>query len=648
MTRSLPATPQRSGARCRIALALATVFSMLGAVIPSAAAVAETNGTILEMQEPEWAHETVTDGAAVAWVEQDVSVEAGGMLRIRGTGWTDLSGSTGSTVAIKLGSGPLAQYSRSGEDVVSHPSAGGESTIWALLAPENPTGHAQVHPVDEAGNFDIAIDLPDDLVPGQEFTVRFQSGLFAIGDTQRTLSTAPLVVGGVPFIGGGEEELPTCVPSTAEPTVSVAETSMLGGVLSVTGTGWCHPGEASGGSRIAIKIDEGRYKHLTGDIHSNRTIWAIVDADHETGDWSAEIQLPDGTEATSSPAFEEGSHTLRLLTGSLKDDDASRTVRSEPFVVGEYSPGALPEPLDIDGGALIETNRNGISLEQRATPAPGRWLVTVPNAQKGDWVYIDVYVGSSSRAPFPRWSRLDAEKRAVLSLAGVELAQGDVKVTVQNGNRGQVGELLGWTEARVEAQKTGRPIVRPPAKAPAPITGARVSAASSSAPVAVPAPPVKRGSQLTKANAGRITSMIEGGVVTLTVADGEPNQWIYAYIYTGAQNRPIGWVQLDDRRQMRVDVSEMPDGNHKIALVGVDGKLIGWTSAAKGRVVAADLETGRSDGTPTQAEGPRALKASALGNVPNWLPDLMIGSGAVLLLGGAVAAALTIRNRRNA
>ena len=76
--------------------------------------------------------------------------------------------------------------------------------------------------------------------------------------------------------------------------------------------------------------------------------------------------------------------------------------------------------------------------------------------------------------------------------------------------------------------------------------------------------------------------------------------------------------------------------------------MIGWTSAAKGRVVAADLETGRSDGTPTQAEGPRALKASALGNVPNWLPDLMIGSGAVLLLGGAVAAALTIRNRRNA
>jgi hypothetical protein len=282
--------------------------------------------------------------------------------------------------------------------------------------------------------------------------------------------------------------------------------------------------------------------------------------------------------------------------------------------------------------------------------------VTVPNAEQGDWVYIDVYVGSSSRAPFPRWSRLDAEKRAVLSLAGVDLAQGEAKVTVQNGNQGRIGELLGWTTVTVAEPKTETPAVKPPPATqtvPSTITapvgsGVRYAPNASSIPATIPALPVKRGSQLNTSNAGKVTGVIAENIVTLNVADGTANQWVYAYIYTGVQNRPIGWVQLDENLQLKVDISELPDGNHKIALVGADGKMIGWTSAAKGEITAADLRQEKIDEAQAQAadaaaidEGPMVVDAMT------WLPNVLLGGGALLLLGGAVATALVLRSRRN-
>lgn len=249
--------------------------------------------------------------------------------------------------------------------------------------------------------------------------------------------------------------LPTCVPSTPEPTVSVAETASVGGTVQVSGTGWCHPAAASGGSRIAIKIDEGTFSHPTTAIHSNRTIWALVDADDTTGDWQIEMQFPDGTEATSLPAFTEGAHTLRLLTGSLIDGDAARSMRTEPFVVGEYSPGALPQPVDIDSGVLVSETRGGVTVEHIEMPSPGAWRVTVPGGNEGDWVFVNAYAGSSSRTPFPEWHRLDAELSVQLSLADTLLTPGELSLTVQSGDRGRVGELLGWAPITITAAPTG-------------------------------------------------------------------------------------------------------------------------------------------------------------------------------------------------
>ncbi|MFT3942789.1 MAG: hypothetical protein QM705_03050 [Ancrocorticia sp.] len=604
--------------------------------------------------------------AALIWAERDI--EPGGSARVSGTGWLKADGTSGSTIAIKLNyrlvNDQTGQYERAGSDIVKHPLNGSEdSTIWKIVE------------ASADGTFSTVVDLPENIVPGQKLALAVSSGVFAEGDMQRMIVTPSLVVDGVEW----EEppmEVIQCTPSVEKPTWEIQEQSKLGGKLKLSGKGWCHP--RSGGSTIAIKIDDGAYSHLTDDLNQNRTIWDIVYADDETGDWETEITLPDGTTSGplgSAPAFPEGEHSIRLLTGSLKEYDAIRTIgpstgQATHFVVGEYRPNALPTPLDIEGGALTEANKNGVTVTQQQAPAPGQWTVTVPGGKKGDWVYVDAYAGPSSRGYFPEWKQLDANGQVTLSLAGVTLAVGDLNVTVQNGNQGHVGELLGWAQVTIEKPKSQLPpvivpnvvpprVVTPPPPGAAPVVAAptvvtptaaptaRVAAAQSTAPATIPEQPVKRGSQLNTSNAGQVTGVIEGDVVTLTVADGEPNQWIYAYVYTGVQVRPIGWVQLDANKQMKVDISELPDGNHKIALVSVDGVLVGWTSAAKGKITAAQLQQEKTDEVLAQnAEQEAAVLPPVLTGMPTWMVNTLLAVGALLLIAAAAAAAMALRNRR--
>lgn len=238
---------------------------------------------------------------------------------------------------------------------------------------------------------------------------------------------------------------------------------------------------------------------------------------------------------------------------------------------------------------------------------------------------------------------------------------------MQSENQAHVGELLGWAQVTIEKPKSQLPpvtvpnvvpprVVTPPppgvaptVQTPTPTTApvARVAAAQSTAPATIPEQPVKRGSQLDASNAGQVTGLIEGDVVTLTVADGEPNQWIYAYIYTGVQVRPIGWVQLDADKQMKVDISELPDGNHKIALVSVDGTLVGWSSAAKGKITAAQLQQEKADEVFAQnAEEEAAILPPVLTGMPGWMVNTLLSGGALLLIAAAAMIAFALRNRR--
>ncbi len=621
---------------------------------------------------PAWAHETVRVGAATAWVEQGVAAGDGATLRVKGYGWTDAAGTTGSTIALKVNRGEGLQYTRSGSGVVQHPTAAGDDTIWALLAADASAGQANVHPIAADGSFDLTLDAPAGLVAGQYLTVSLQSGRFLAGDVQRTATTAPLVVGGVAWVdpGDGGEQV-TCVPTSGSPTVTVAPDATVGGTLHVTGTGWCHPAENGGGSRIGVKIDEGAYSRLDTSVHTNRTIWATVDADPRTGTFDVEIPLPDGTTtgaAGSDPAFPEGSHTLRLLTGSLKSGDTVRTLLSAPFVVGEYRPNGLPDPAEATED-LTSATRGGVTLSRTATAL----TVRVPAAQPGDWVFLTAYAVDGSPRYLWRdtWFRVGADGTVVAPLAGVTLPVGTTKLAVQSGNRGSLGQVLGWASLHVAAPPAPEVPATGGTAAPgtsggtgsagtgagtggaAPVTVTAATTASTAAPTEVPPPPFGDDTGLTAANAGDVVAAQEGTVVTLTLAGVEPGAWVYLYTYS--EPLAVGWVQVDAHRQVRVDLGLLAPGDHKIAVLDADGGLIGWAAATvPGEVEAeaapeADAAAGGSvtaagaDEVVTTDAVPTVAESGGLSGADWWF----VAGGAVLLV-VLVGVGLRLRRRPGA
>jgi hypothetical protein len=617
---------------------------------------------------PVWAHETVTvtdpqtGQTATAWVQKQVEATPGAKIKVKGTGWINRAATGGSTIALKLNSGATSQHTRAGEGIVQHPSAVADDTIWALVAPSNPEGHANVHLIGADGTFEVELDAPSGLEPGDYLTVLFQSGRFDAADVTRAVTSGFLTVGGQTYVPpGGSEDQVACVPSTPSPLVAITNPQLaLGQKLQVSGTGWCHPGENRGGSIIAIKLDEGAYSHMDDSLHQNRTIWAIIEVDPETGDWTAELDLPDGTTAGpfgSSPAFLAGAHTLRLLTGSLKAGDAVRTVQSEEFVLGEYAPNGVPDPLEYTED-LRDSAQGGVTITRQTTEL----LVTVPGAAEGDWVFLSAYVEDGSpRLPWQAsWFQAGPAGRVTAPLAGVTLPVGKVKITAQSGNQGEVGRLLGWQWLTVAAPAD------PPAGAPDPIktppltpvaqqpasgngsgnTGAartatyttvsRAAAAaapSTTAPTFVPDAPFADGNGLTTENTGGLSAVQEGTVVTITIPSAATGDWVYLYAFS--EPTAVGWIQADSGLQVRIDVAGLEAGEHKIAVLDQESALIGWVGA---HVDGAALEPAAQDEpapsatpAPPASLSPEAAPAAGRGAWDWWLLGGAAGVAALLL-----------------
>ncbi|MFT3971208.1 MAG: hypothetical protein QM695_13265 [Micropruina sp.] len=518
-------------------------------------------------QPPSWAHETVSAGGATAWVQRDVATASGSTITIKGTGWTNQAGTGASTVALKLNR-TGGQYARTGNGIVA-PNGAPDATIWKLLAPSNKANHPNVVAIPASGNFEIEIDAPQGMTAGQLLTVQFQSGEFDAKDTSRSVATNPLVVGGVPYVEVPDDDV-TCRPTSADPVVTVDKRASLGGALHVTGAGFCHPGAKRGGSTVAIKIDDGATSRLNDAVHSNRTIWAIVQAKAADGTFDIQLPLPDGTTTGalgSSPAFKEGAHSLRFLTGSLKDGDKTRTVKSDEFVVGSYRPNGPPDPVEATED-LTSATRNGVGASRTAKTL----TVTVPGAKSGDWIYLNTYAGGSPTSPWgAAWFRADAGGLVKASLTGVTLPSGTSKLSVQSGNEGEVGTLLGWTSITVAAEKanetpsdttnTIRTIVRTTTTA----------ADDSSAPTSVPKTPVERASQLTGLSNGDATAKVNGTKLTVTLPKGAAGQWVYVYLYSGASVAKAGWVQLTDAKAFTVE----PEGAGRRSAPGGGGERRG-------------------------------------------------------------------------
>lgn len=423
----------------------------------------QPNDTPSSLGPPEWPHVDLVDpsdkSGAKAWVEKEIKSDTGAKFHIRGTGWKNSAGNGPSTVSVKINEGENKPYERA--KAIDHPSVKGDKTVWALVAQNNPKKDKNVKDIKSNGDFEVEIDVPKSLTKGKYLSVSLFSGQSDTKDIKRSMTSEQLTV----------LEPTTCTPSVEKPTVTVENAKAhIGGTVKVSGKGWCHPQDGQGASKIAVKIDGGKYKRLDVPAGSDATVWAIVEnADPKTGDWTAEIPLPDGTDKKavrggnggSNPVFPEGKHRFTFITGdAVKPGDAKREIKSDEFDVRDYKPSGIPDPVEANED-LKDDNKQGMTVKRGKD---GRLVVTVPKAKaeagkgnkkdgrnatdKKTWVFLDVYdEEGTSRHPWgARWFETDKDGKVLDLPKDVSLPNGALKITAQSGKPGDdFGALLGWT-----------------------------------------------------------------------------------------------------------------------------------------------------------------------------------------------------------
>ena len=428
-------------------------------------------------------------GSAGVMYVKPYTTGKGSKLRIKGSGWTNIKGKGGSTVALKLNylkDGKPAQYSRAGghgaiDQYLQDNGKSADSTTWALLIPDaGKANPAQgLYALNPDGTFDIEIDVPEQLQTGKAgdyLSITAQSGRNAPNDTQRAATSKTIPVNGQAAAEYKEpENTDVCSPEGGDfsPKLKIENPTVEpGGKLHITGSGWCNPDDKRV-SKIGLKIDDGSVSHNDATkVNSNRTIWAIVEPDAKTGNIDTYIDLPTaentGLSGEELAKVTSGEHTLRLLTGSLRKGDRHGTYGgpegdggvNTKFVIGDYKPGA--DPASVPASQLGEGDRHGVSVEHN-----GKQLtVKVPEAEPGTWVKVTPYLGDSAQlARASKWVQLDQNRTVSYTMSG-ELPAADYRIVVQSGNQGENGKVLGWAplhvaEAADSSGTSGRGSVSP-------------------------------------------------------------------------------------------------------------------------------------------------------------------------------------------
>ena len=428
-------------------------------------------------------------GSAGVMYVKPYTTGKGSKLRIKGSGWTNIKGDGGSTVALKLNylkDGKPAQYSRAGghgaiDQYLQDNGKSADSTTWALLIPDaGKANPAQgLYALNPDGTFDIEIDVPEQLQTGKTgdyLSITAQSGRNAPNDTQRAATSKTIPVNGQAAAEYKEpENTDVCSPEGGDfsPKLKIENPTVEpGGKLHITGSGWCNPDDKRV-SKIGLKIDDGSVSHNDATkVNSNRTIWAIVEPDAKTGNIDTYIDLPTaentGLSGEELAKVTSGEHTLRLLTGSLRKGDRHGTYGgpegdggvNTKFVIGDYKPGA--DPASVPASQLGEGDRHGVSVEHNGN----QLTVKVPEAEPGTWVKVTPYLGDSAQlARASKWVQLDQNRTVSYTMSG-ELPAADYRIVVQSGNQGENGKVLGWAplhvaEAADSSGTSGRGSVSP-------------------------------------------------------------------------------------------------------------------------------------------------------------------------------------------
>ncbi|AZA12124.1 hypothetical protein [Corynebacterium gerontici] len=292
----------------------------------------------------------------------------------------------------------------------------------------------------------MKIDAQKYLAHAVHPTALKRSAVLAVG-----LITGMATPVGVTPLGATAHAQTSQCPSGDAPTFEAATEADANNALRIKGAGWCNA-EGLGGAKIAVKLDEGSINHLDTSLHENTTIWHIIEAGTD-GSFDLDMPLPDGTESGkrgSKPAFGPGEHSIRLLSGSLQDGDVRATLPSPAqkqegkgrFVLGEYKPNGVPDVVFHYENDLTTATKNGVSVHQKGDSLE----VTVESRPAGDWVYLSAYneCGQTNDPYGEQWFQLKQGSKVQVPLKPVDALRGNVKVTVQDGNRGGGQKLIGW------------------------------------------------------------------------------------------------------------------------------------------------------------------------------------------------------------
>lgn len=600
---------------------------------------------------------------ATVCIQQAVTTSAGSTIAIHGDGWLTRNGQGGSTVVLKLASRTSStaadfQFVHAGgpgDAILAHPVNGNQDpTIWAIVQADAKGDFAAAVPVPASTNVPSNVDAAaGTLAAGHKLVVHVQSGLLD-ADTQHTIDSAALVVDGLPYPGDQDGAVTACTQSSSSyeahllypdgqtENATTGPVADYGQTLRLVGTGWCNSDPAKGGSTIAIKIDEGAYSRRAGElVNANPQVWQIVEVTTVDGSFDVTVTLPKpgNVAGGSTPAFGDGVHTLRLLTGSLKPGDPIRTLQTGPFTVGTYRPNGIPAPVEAKED-LTSATRHGVTVSVGATSV----AVTIPGAKAGDWAFLTAYLADGSvRYPWTTWFQADGRGVVTAGLSGATLPSGSWKLAVQRPD----GSLLGWASVTVAPSAdadsdTGTTTSTTVVTGAAVVTAA--ATAEGSAPTTTPEPPpFADAGDLTAKNAGGVTGTQHGSIVTVTLPGKvQAGSWVFLYVYSTPT--AVGWVQVDAKRQVKVDLSLMEPGLHKIAVLDENGKLIGWASATV--PVAGSQPPAGSTSTQDSVGGGPAVPAQPIGGQGSvTAADAgLIGVAVAVLLG--TAAALAIRRRR--
>lgn len=652
--------------------------SASASALPSQAALTCTPGEL------RFEHRDRASGQnAVVCVQREVSTAPGAKLVVRGEAWGSKEAGQGALVVIKLGSRPEPsaadfQFARVGDEVLRHPRSGApDASIWAIVRAGADGSFRAELDVPQVQHVPDSVGAAGRLKAGSKLVVNLRSGLNP-ADSRHDITTDSLVLDGRAYGGDAAEEITACVPASAEPRAWVEypagqeENPVTGPVfdfgakLRLRGAGWCHNADpATGGAVIGVKIDEGAFSHVKGEtVASNATIWAIVKVDSADGSFDTEITLPTAGSGAgaSTPEFTEGSHTLRLLTGSLKPGGTSRTLKTGHFTVGKYKPNGLPKLVSRD--QVRQAPAGGLTASLRGSALH----VELPGAA-GAWLFLSGFAADGSPRFFTGdWVKLDQRGRAVVPVDLRQVPTGAWTVVAQHPN----GAIAGWTSAfragqperpsgqpTAGAGRTAAPAVSAPPSAPPRRNAAALLPAVPEVkaqpvkPQAAAALPVARIDELTPANRGEIGVDRSGDVLTLTLPPSVvAGSWVALHLYP--LKATTDWLQVDPANQVRLNLAGIAPGRHRVALTGADSTLLGWvpldlTEASPSPAVpsgtaspAASAQASVDDAASAPAITVAAASTSA-GEESNALSAndwLLIAAAAVLLLGAGAAYAL--------